>query len=191
MLKKTLDLILSVGCHFLVQVKGNCRKLWGIIALHTALRNPISTYEYYEQENGRQIYRRVELYDNQAELHKGWNGIERFIKVRRWGIRNHKPFHEVSFYILSKPINSAQIVAKAIQQHWGIENKLHWTKDVILGEDNMTLKGKNMVAILVHLNNMAHNVLKNAGYKTSKDTSAKFANKVKELIKLFENRYSK
>ncbi|NJK84371.1 MAG: ISAs1 family transposase [Saprospiraceae bacterium] len=167
------------------QIKRNCRKLWEICALYTALARPISTFEYYEDAHGHQIYRRVELYENKAELPKGWNGIERIVKVRRWGYRNKKEFEEVSFYALSKPIYHASIVAKAIQEHWGIENKLHWSKDVHLGEDKMTLKDKQQVKLLVYLNNIAINILKANGMKSNKDTYAKITNKVYELIKLF------
>lgn len=175
-----------MGCHFLVQVKGNCRKLWAVIAMHTALSMPMSTCEYYEEEHGRQIHRRVELFDNQAELPKGWNGIQRLVKVRRWGTRNKKNFHEVTFYVLSNPINSAAVAAKAIQGHWSIENNLHWIKDVNLKEDDMTMKNKNAITLLVYLNDIAINTLKAAGHKPLKNTFAKFANKVKELIKLFD-----
>lgn len=179
-------MILLVGCHFLAQVKRNCRKLWETIALYTALCQPISTCEYYQDKHGHQIHRRVELYVNEAQLPKGWNGIERLVKVRRWGNRNKIPFEEVSFYVLSKPLNSAYVVAKAVQNHWGVENKLHWIKDVNLGEDDMTLRDKNTVAVLAYLNNTALNILRAAGYKPVKDTFAKFANKVNELIKLFQ-----
>jgi predicted transposase YbfD/YdcC len=184
--KKTFNLILLLSCHFLAQVKRNCRKLWETIALYTAFCQPISTCEYYEDGHGHQIYRRVELYVNEAKLPKGWNGIQRLVKVRRWGNRNHVPFEELSFYVLSKPINSACIVAKAIQGHWGIENSLHWTKDVIMGEDDMTPKDKNTVAVLVYLNNAALNILRRSGHKPIKDTFAKLANKVNELYKLFQ-----
>lgn len=175
-----------LGCHFLAQVKRNCRKLWETIALSTALSQPISTCEYYEQAHGHQIYRRVELYLNEAQLPKDWNGIQRLVKVRRWGTRNHRPFHEVSFYVLSKPIDSALLVARAIQGHWGIENNLHWAKDINLGEDDMTIRDCNTVAVLVCLNNTAINILRVAGRKPIKDTFAKIANKVNELYKLFQ-----
>jgi hypothetical protein len=155
------------------------------IALFTALYNPISTCEYYQDAHGNQIFRRVELYENKAELPQGWNGIQRIAKVRRWGFRNHKHFEEVSYYVLSNPLNSAAIVAKAIQQHWKIENNLHWAKDVNLGEDRMTLKDKNAVAMLVYLNNLSINILKANGLKPVKDTYAKFANKINELNTLF------
>ena len=166
-------------------MKRNCRKLWETCALYTTLATPISTVEYYEDAHGHQIYRRVELYENKAELPKGWNGIERIVKVRRWGYRNKKFFEEVSFYVLSKPLYHASMVAEAIQGHWGIENKLHWSKDVHLGEDDMTLKDKQQVTILVYLNNIALNILRENGLKSCKDTYAKIKNKVYELIKLF------
>jgi hypothetical protein len=133
------------------------------------------------------VYRRVELYVNRTTLPKGWNGIQRFVKLRRWGKRNNKEFHEVSFYALSNPINSALVAASAIQGHWGIENNLHWTKDVLLQEDYMTPHDKNMVSILVQLNNLALNTVRINGLRPVKDTFAKFANKVNELYKLFVN----
>lgn len=178
-------MILFLNCHFLAQIKRNCCKLWETCAFFTALATPISTCEYYEQSHGRQVYRRVELYQNNATLPKGWNGIQRLVKVRRWGYRNQKQFEETAYYALSKPLNSAVIVANAIQGHWGIENKLHWVKDVNLGEDKMTLKDKNAVEILVYLNNVSINILKANGLKPIKDTYAKIANKVNELVKLF------
>lgn len=82
--KKTFDLMLSLKCHFLAQVKRNCLRLWETIALYTALAQPIYTCEYYEEGHGRQ----VELYENHAQLPKGWNGIQRLVKVRRWGTSN-------------------------------------------------------------------------------------------------------
>jgi hypothetical protein len=46
------------------------------------------------------VYRRVELYQNDATLPKGWNGIQRLVKVRRWGYRNQKQFEETAYYAL-------------------------------------------------------------------------------------------
>lgn len=177
-----------LGCHYLSQVKRNCCRLWEAVALCTALSRPISTCEYYEEKHGHQIHRRVELFRNEASLPKGWNGVQRLVRVRRWGNRNGKPFDERSFYILSKPLDSARQVAEAIQGHWGIENMLHWTKDMVMGEDDMTPRDKNTVSVVVCLNNTALNLLRLAGYKPVKDTFAKFANKVNELYNLFESR---
>lgn len=178
---------MQTGCHFLTQVKSNCSRLFAEIALFTALSRPISSCEYYDDKHGYQANRCVELYENKVQLPKNWQGIKRFVKVRRWGTRQQCDYHEVSFYILSKPINSAALVAKAIQGHWSIENNLHWIKDVNLGEDDMSIRQTQMAAIVAYMNNVAINVLKNAGMKPTKDNLAKISNKVYELHKLFDS----
>jgi predicted transposase YbfD/YdcC len=169
---------------FLAQVKRNARRLWENIALYTALCKPISTCEYYDDSHGREVHRRVELFENKIGMPTGWNHIERIVKVRRWGNRDQKQFHEVSFYILSKPINSAFEVAMAIQNHWSIENKPHWIKDVNLGEDQMSINNHNSVAIIAYLNNMALNTIRKAGLEPTKDTFARITNKVNQLAKM-------
>jgi len=169
----------------MVQVKKNCRKLRDLIALHTALTLPITTCEYYDDQHGNQVHRRVEVYANRAKLPKDWKGIKRLVKVRRWGKRKGKSFHEVTFFVLSKPIDNAAIIALAVQQHWSVENQLHWIKDVNFGEDDMTLKHKNATANLAYFNNAAINILKCNDLKPTKDTFAKITNNVKQLYKLF------
>lgn len=154
--------------------------------MYTSLTTPINSCEYYDDKHGYQVHRYVELYDNNAEMPKGWSGIERLVKVRRWGFRDNKQFHEVSFYALSKPILSSATAAKVIQDHWHVENKLHWVKDVNFGEDKMTIRKPPKAAILGMLNNAAFNVLRFAGLKPNRDTLAKFANKPYELAKLFK-----
>ncbi len=183
--KKTLNLILEQGCHFLIQVKGNCNKLYAKIQVFTALACPFSVCETIEKGHGRKEHRQVELFFNHLDLPKGWNGIERVIRVKRWGTRKGQPFQQTSYYVLSKPINSANVVAKGIRGHWGIENSLHWTKDVLMGEDNMTIINNNAATVVAFLNTTAINLLRLAGHKPVKDSFAKFANKVNELYYLF------
>ena len=134
------------------------------------------------------VHRRIELYENKIDLPKGWNGIIRFVKVRRWGVRDGKRFHELSFYALSKPLHSAFEAARIIRGHWAVENKPHWVKDVNLGEDDMTLLQPEKAAMLAFFNNTAFNILKMNGLKPNKDTFAKIGNKVHELAKLFKQK---
>ena len=172
-------------------MKKNQHTLYAAIELYTALATPLSTYQYSDVGHGREVHRQVELFVNAAVTPKGWENIQRIVRVRRWGNRQGKDFEEVAYYILSKPIDSAQEVAAAIQQHWGIENKLHWVKDVWLGEDAMTVRGQQGVALLVCLNNIALDLLLLAGLQLNKDTFAKINNKVEELAKVLNNKTKK
>lgn len=170
----------------MVQIKLNTRKLYGAIRLFTALARPICVTETFEKTRDRVENRRVELFVNEANVPKCWKHIERLAKVTRWGTRRGKPYNEVSFYALSQPVDSAQKVARMIRQHWFIENKLHWVKDAILLEDKMTIKQPHMATVVACFNTVVLNVIRMAGFKPTKGFFAKYTNKVKDLINLFE-----
>jgi predicted transposase YbfD/YdcC len=179
--------VVAVGCHLLVQVKRNQRKLYESIQLYTALAKPFETCEYKDLAHGREVHRKVELFTNEAIMPQGWENVQRIVRVRRWGRRQGKEFEQIAYYILTKMVNSAQEVAEAIQQHWSIENNLHWVKDVLIGEDQMTLYTPEGVALLGYLNNIALPLLTMAEVKPNKDTLANLDNKVEKLAKVLIN----
>ncbi|MDZ8066276.1 MAG: ISAs1 family transposase [Nostoc sp. DedQUE08] len=41
---------------------------------------------------------------------------------------------------ISSIVSTAKEFAHGIRGHWGIENRLHWVKDVVLNEDNSTIR---------------------------------------------------
>jgi predicted transposase YbfD/YdcC len=186
--KKTIECIVKTGAHFLIQVKKNTSALHRNIKEHISQYKPISIHKTEEYARGRVDERVVELFRNNATLPNGWNHIVRFIRVTRSGLRDNKPYHKVSIYILSKAIDKAEIVANGIRGHWGIENHLHWVKDAILKEDKMTIRDKNSAIAVSFFNTIALNILRTSGYKAIKDIFALFANKVKELNKLLFKR---
>ena len=61
---------------------------------------------------------------------------ERYIKSEK------KTTKETRYYISSLPPD-AEKINNAIRKHWSIENKLHWTLDVIFGEDASQKRLKN------------------------------------------------
>ena len=65
-----------------------------------------------------------------------------------------------------------------------IENKLHYTKDVIMLEDSKCTKNKHAASILALLRDFAFNILKTEN-KSIKQATEIFANyNVKELLKI-------
>ena len=60
--------------------------------------------------------------------------MKSLIRVERFGTRAGKPYEETAYYISSITLNASGF-AKGIRGHWGIENRLHWVKDVIFRED--------------------------------------------------------
>ena len=51
----------------------------------------------------------------------------------------NKITRQVQFYLTSLPAD-AQCLGRAIRQHWGIENQVHWTLDVTFGEDQCRIR---------------------------------------------------
>ena len=63
-----------------------------------------------------------------------WLGLQTLVMVVRIRHLWNKTTREVQFYLSSLP-SDALSIGRAIRQHWGIENQLHWVLDVSFGED--------------------------------------------------------
>ena len=72
---------------------------------------------------------------------------------------------ETAFAITSLPptaASAADLLALA-RDHWGVENRLHYVRDVTLGEDACRVKTGNAPEVLAGLRNAAVGVLRAAG----------------------------
>jgi predicted transposase YbfD/YdcC len=58
-----------------------------------------------------------------------WVGLQTVVMVVRIRHLWNKTTREVQFYLSSLP-SDALCIGRAIRQHWGIENQLHWVLDV-------------------------------------------------------------
>lgn len=70
---------------------------------------------------------------------------------------------EVRFFISSLPAEATKI-AKAIRQHWGIENSLHWVLDVTFNEDKSRIRKDRAPENFSMLRKIALSILKNASH---------------------------
>lgn len=93
-----------------------------------------SCYDYTQQGHGRSVHRRVQVYHPAPPIKAQWSGLASLVVVERSGTRANQPFYERQYYI-SSLLTCAQGFARLVQGHWGIENRLHWVKDVSLHED--------------------------------------------------------
>jgi predicted transposase YbfD/YdcC len=87
-----------------------------------------------------------------------WPGLNAIGKVERIRESGGNTTRETAYYLLSTAL-SAERFAQVVRAHWGVENQLHWTLDVILNEDqarNRLDNGPNNLAVLRH---MALNIL--------------------------------
>ena len=68
-----------------------------------------------------------------------WAGLQTLVMVERTRRLWNETTHQVQFYLSSLEADAVKI-GRAIRQHWGIENQLHWTLDVTFGEDSSRVR---------------------------------------------------
>jgi len=83
---------------------------------------------------------------------------ERTIKAT--GIKETQTRHYIS-----NGVQTAMKFNEAIRGHWGIENKLHWTLDVVFGEDGSTKRAGTAAENFSFMSKVALNLLNQYEYK--------------------------
>jgi predicted transposase YbfD/YdcC len=164
--KKTFEAAAAANAHLIVQLKDNqptlCQKVEA--ACNTA--SPLSGVRTVdEKKRNRQETRIVAVFDPApAVVGTEWEphvaaviAVERSVHTFQPATGLWKTSDETSFYLSNRPID-ANRAALAIRKHWGIENKLHYTRDVTLHEDASRIR-KNP-GIFARMRSFAYNILR-------------------------------
>jgi predicted transposase YbfD/YdcC len=90
-----------------------------------------------------------------------WMGLATLVLVLRESVdhASGKVTDEVRYFISSLPARARRL-ARAVRQHWGIENGLHWVLDVAFNEDRMRQRDRNGIENLALLNRLAVSLLR-------------------------------
>ena len=135
--------------------------------------------------HGRVERRRCSVIADLSLIEKAreWASLQGLVRIEseRYHKAADKTEREIRYYITSlKP--DARRLNKAIRQHWGIENKLHWALDVSFGEDFDRKRQQNSAQNFSLLNRMALNLLR-------QDKTTKLGIKGKRLKAGWDNDY--
>lgn len=87
-----------------------------------------------------------------------WAGLQSIVVVERTRHLRKETTHEIQFYLSSLPGDSPYS-ARAIRQHWGIENSLHWVLDVTFKEDACRVRSLHSPHNLALIRRFALNTL--------------------------------
>ena len=99
---------------------------------------------------------------------------------------------EVQYAVCSLPPERADaaLLIERWRGHWGIENRLHWVRDVSFGEDKCQVKIGHSPQNLAALRNMAISLLRSAGFSEIAATLRDFsyhAGKVLQFLGIMKN----
>lgn len=132
--KKTVQQIVAQGQQYLISLKGNQKTLHKTLETLHQSGQFLSMADDCSNTHNREVERPVFVYAVPPHLRHQWAGLKRLIWVERSGNRLNKQFHESIGYISDLELDATEFMHR-IQQHWGIENRLHWVRDVTFAED--------------------------------------------------------
>jgi predicted transposase YbfD/YdcC len=120
-------------------------------------------FETVEKEHGRIEIRRCWVVEDDAikwlEREDQWSTMRSIAAVESERRIRGKTTVETRYFISSLK-GSAEKVARAVREHWAIENSLHWVLDVTFNEDMSRIRKDNAPENLSILRKIALNAVK-------------------------------
>ncbi len=184
-LKKTTQLILESGNDYIVTVKENQPRLLAQLEVLAQQAQPEERFVDVEKTRGRITCRIVNVFTDTTGIDLDWVGLQSLIQVERIGLREGKPYQQTNYYI-SSLVTKASDFAQGIRKHWGIENRLHWVKDVIFDEDAAPFKDYNAATNWSFIRTLAINVARRGGYDSLTKAERFLAHDIDKLFSLLE-----
>lgn len=186
---QTTTLITQSKNDYTIALKGNQKKLLKAALKISQNSPPISENKTVDISHGRQIVRKVSVFNMESlkseEFNLSeWSNIRRLIKVERSGTRGKKDYEHEAYYISSLSAD-AETFASKIRGHWLIENQLHWVKDVIFQEDMWPRHDYKAVTNLSILSTIALNLYRLLGFRSVKAGQRWLCSSLSNLILIF------
>ena len=159
--RSTACTLTGQGHDYVLMVKGNQPRL------RTALKalpwKNIPAHHSTTTGHGRRVRRTIKVC--QVPDWIDWPGAGQVAQLRRTRTIDGRKTVEVVYLITSLDARqtSPADLADLIQSHWGIENRLHWVRDVTFDEDRHQLHTGHGPAVMATLRNTAISLHRLAG----------------------------
>ena len=122
----------------------------------------VYSFEQHEKHHGRIEYRRISVL-NAAHIELAFPGVQQVALLHRERkiISSGKTTEDDVFLItdIEFPLLNAQEFARLKRLYWHIENKLHYRKDFVFGEDRSTIRALHGPQNMSSLRNFAVGLL--------------------------------
>lgn len=88
-------------------------------------------------------------------------------------------------YYISSLLEDAKPLAKRIRGYWGVENKVHYVRDVTQGEDASRIRTTPLVGLFVQARNMALNLYREYGWTNMAQAQRRCEQSLDTLMDVF------
>ena len=164
--KKTFEQAAASGIHLIAQVKANQPTLHDTVASLSDSETPLdSAHTVDKKRHSRDELRLVEVFAPGDHLTgTEWADhvgavicVTRDVLTRSAATGLWRPTSETAYFV-SEIVLPAAVCAQAIRQHWGIENRSHYVRDVTFAEDASRIRCNP--GIFARLRSFAANILR-------------------------------
>ena len=157
----TAEQITTAGGDYVFTVKGNQPKLFR--ACKNLPWKDVPSRTVTTRGHGRTATRTIKAVTAPAWVE--FAGAAQIAQLRRTVTRNGKRTVEVVYLITSADHHQAPpaTLAAWVQGHWGIENRLHWVRDVTFDEDRSQVRTGNAPQVMATLRSTAISLLRLTG----------------------------
>jgi predicted transposase YbfD/YdcC len=194
--KAIVDKIMAQGGDYVLTVKDNQPTLRDDIG--TLFSEPKVVAETISSTRRTDLHgSRIEVRTLQASSaltaeYCGWTGLQQVFRVERHRIdkRTGARTVTVGFGITSLAPDRADAkrLAAILRGHWGIENRLHWLRDVGFGEDASRIRTGKAPQTMAIFRNVAISFLGLLGYDSPIEGLRRFAWNSADAVKLVSQR---
>jgi predicted transposase YbfD/YdcC len=126
---------------YCIALKGNQETIYNEMVQYAqdCIGDPLLREKYemkttYDKGHGRIETRKYYMFTDLSwyEDKSKWEGLNSLIAVESTRTQKGQTTTETRYFITS--LTEIESAARAVRSHWGVENKLHWRLDVVLGE---------------------------------------------------------
>jgi predicted transposase YbfD/YdcC len=150
--------------------------------------------ETWDKGHGRLEHRQITCSPDLNDwFGKQWEGIEQVFRIERTvrTLKTDELHHEVVYGLSSLPLSHAPAarMLDLIREHWAIENRLHWRRDVTLGEDACQTRTGAMPSLLARLNSVVLSLMDRLGVRNVPRQARYFDAHVQQALQLLLSGY--
>jgi predicted transposase YbfD/YdcC len=194
--KVVVETILAGQGDYVLTAKANqptlCADIQTLFADPQVVADTITTSRRTDLHGSRIEVRQLAASSALSAEYTGWPGLQQVFRIERLRINKRTGQREqhVVYGISSlRPEQAdAKRLAAIVRGHWGIENRLHWVRDVELGEDASRIRTGKAPQVMALFRNVAISLLGVLGYDSPVEGLRHFAWNAAEAVSLVTRR---